>query len=140
MRRLRLLRVLFPIALVVVVAALVVAFRDRPQAHRVSASGTGHIQQRVTGLKAVSVTPEGRTLAFEVDQVQELEEGKYRLEDIERLEVFREGLEPLVVTARLGDVEGEPGQRVMRFRGGVTEARPSRRFRCREGHAGCCPA
>jgi lipopolysaccharide transport protein LptA len=58
-------------------------------------------------------------LDFDADLVAEGEDGKVHLENISRFVIDRANRDPLVVSAELGDYEGEAGERIIVFRRAV---------------------
>ena len=64
-----------------------------------------------------------------MDLLEQGEEGRLHLEGIRGLEIEREGRGPLIVSAELGEGQGETGSRVWQFEGEVVIRDPEERLR-----------
>ena len=115
MRRLRFLRILLPVALIVFLVLVVYALRPPPQVHRESSAGVEEAGRLAKGFRFVELKGDTAVLDFDADLVAESEDGRVHLENIARFVVDRLEEDPVIVSAALGDYEGEPGQRFMRF-------------------------
>lgn len=115
MRRLRLLRILLPATLVLFVALVVIGLNPPPQVHRATGADEADSSRQAREFRFVELSGVTPVLDFDADLVAEAEGGKVHLENISRFVVYRDDRDPLVVSAELGDYEGEAGKRIISF-------------------------
>jgi len=111
--------VLLPVALVLFVALLAITLQRRPSVHITPDVGASAASQRVEGLDFIEFKGGEATLRFQAEVVEEMGQGEFHLEDIQRLELSREDHEPLIISADRADIDGEAGKRMMHFEEGV---------------------
>jgi len=104
------------VALIVFVGLVVYALRPPPQVHREPSGGGEESGRLAKGFRFVELKGDTAVLDFDADLVTESEDGRVHLENIARFVVDRLEEDPVIVSAALGDYEGEPGQRFMRFK------------------------
>ena len=125
MRRLLVLRILLPAALVVFLVLIVIALQPPPQVHRDTAGGPGETSRRAREFRFIELRGDRPVLDFDADLVEEGEDGKVHLENIARFVIDRAERDPLIIRARIGDYEGEAGERILRFDREVELSDPS---------------
>lgn len=125
MRRLRLLRILLPATLLIFVALVVIGLNPPPQVHRETATEESDASRQAREFRFVELSGVTPVLDFDADLVAEGEGGKFHLENVTRFVVYRDDRDPLVVSAELGDYEGEAGKRIIMFRGRVVIRDPA---------------
>jgi len=114
--RLRFLRVLLPITLVVFLVGLAWMFQKPPTTHRESDPSDSEAKEQVTEVHYMD--HKGLEAAAAVFQL--LPDGRTHMEGIKELKLDRPGKQPLIISAVVGDIEGELGQRLMDFSDEVT--------------------
>jgi hypothetical protein len=120
MRRIRLLQILIPIALVGLVVALVLAVRARPQRGVIPADASADLGSRMEGFRFSDLVQGRRRLLVQAKVGRVDEQGAFDVEQVERVEVDREDQSPLLLTAARGAGSGAQGKRTVRLEGGVT--------------------
>jgi lipopolysaccharide export system protein LptA len=120
MSRIRLLRIVIPIALLVFVAAIGLALRSRPEHGRVTPDPTADQGTRMEGFRFSDFVEGRRRLLVHAKVGRVDDSGSFELDEVERFEVDREGQSPLVLTASRGAGSGAQGKRIVRLEGGVT--------------------
>jgi len=126
-RRLQLLRIVLPATLLLFLALVVIGLNPPPQVHRESGSDEADASRQAREFRFVELDGVTPVLDFDADLVAEAEDGKVHLENISRFVVYRDDRDPLVVSAALGDYEGEAGKRMILFRGEVVIRDPAGR-------------
>ena len=120
MRRIRLLQILIPIALLGLVVALVLAVRARPQRGVIPADASADLGSRMEGFRFSDLVQGRRRLLVQAKVGRVDEQGAFDVEQVERVEVDREDQSPLLLTAARGAGSGAQGKRTVRLDGGVT--------------------
>ena len=118
MRRLRLLRLLLLALLVPFVVVVVLMFRN-PNLGTPDFLPTSQSGETGTDVRVEDWVQGVRRLLLKADSVQMDDDGEVRFENIERVEVHRDGESPLVISATRGSLTGAEGQRLVRLEGGV---------------------
>jgi lipopolysaccharide transport protein LptA len=119
-RRLRLLRVVLALLLVGLVVAIGVAVRSRPARRVEKASETIETGARAEGFRFSDIVGDHRRLLVSARLGHMDDQGAFTVEDVERVEVEREGGKPFALAAARGAGSGAQGKRVVRLEGGVT--------------------
>jgi lipopolysaccharide export system protein LptA len=128
--RIRLFRILLPGALLVFVVLFIAGLKPRSGVHTRPATSAPN-SRRLEGVSAVELSAGRRTLAMIADLVEHQGEDRVHLERIRRLEVDRKGRGPLILRSELGQIEGPPGERTMRFDEEVTVYDPEEQLTAR---------
>ncbi|HKQ61042.1 MAG TPA: LptA/OstA family protein [Candidatus Polarisedimenticolaceae bacterium] len=115
MRRWRLLRFLLPGLLLLALVLFGLQIRPRRGAHTAPPAGEEQTLPRAEDISFVVFDGQLRKLAVKARRVLDEGEGRFRLEQVERLEIDRERGTPLLVSAAEGVVEGAQDARRMRF-------------------------
>jgi lipopolysaccharide transport protein LptA len=115
LRRLRFLRILLPVALIVFLVLVVIEFDPPEPVHREQDEQGEEPTRQAIGLRVVELRGDTAVLEADAGLVKTLADGRVLLEDIARFIVDRPGEDPLEIAAALGEYEGEPGSRFMRF-------------------------
>ncbi len=120
MLRLRVLRVLLPALLVPFLVLIGLTFRQRPvavggrAAHPEEASGP-----RAERIELTELWNDNRRLFLRAAVGELKDDGKLRLEGVERVEVDRDRGGPLVFSSQRGEMRGKEGDRVLALEGEV---------------------
>ncbi len=120
MRRIRLLRILIPIALLAFLVALVLTFKTRPHGRVAGPDATAEPGARMEGFRFSDFVGGRRRLLVQARVGRVDDQGAFEVDHVERLEVDREGQDPLLLTATRGAGSGAQGKRIVRLQGGVT--------------------
>jgi len=120
-RRLRFFRVVLPALLLPFLVLLVFQLRPKPAVHN-PARGDEPAGPRVSGMDYVEFAGGQRVYSGTIGLVRQQPDGRVDMERIERFVIERDDAPPLVVSAERGGIDGKPGEREVRLRGGV-EAR-----------------
>ncbi len=120
MFRIRLFRILIPIALLGFVGVIAFTLRSRPQRTTVISEPSADQAARMEGFRFSDFVQGRRRLLVQAKVGRVDDEGAFEVEEVERFEVDREGQAPLVLTATRGAGSGVQGKRVVRLEGGVT--------------------
>jgi lipopolysaccharide export system protein LptA len=120
MSRIRLLRIVIPIALFGFLAAVALTLRSRPQHGAVKVEPSADQSTRMEGFRFSDFVQGRRRLLVQARFGRVDEQGAFEVDHVERLEVDREDQGPLVLTATRGAGSGAQGKRVVRLEGGVT--------------------
>ena len=119
MVRLRLLRILLPALLLPFVLLIAFTFRQRPGALSRSADGGGSYGPRAENVELTELWTASRRLFIRARLGEMGDDGRLRLEGVDRVELDRERGSPLVLRADRGSVQGKEGQRLMSLEGQV---------------------
>jgi lipopolysaccharide export system protein LptA len=120
MLRIRLLRVLFPVILLGLAGAIVFAVRCRPQGGFFPTESSSDSDARMEGFRFSDLVGGRRRLLLQARVGRVDDQGGFDVENVERVEVDREGQSPLIMTAKRGAGSGAQGKRLVRLEGGVT--------------------
>ena len=120
MFRIRLLRIVLPIALFGFLAVIAFTLRSRPQQGAVTADPSADQAARMEGFRFSDFVQGRRRLLVHAKVGRVDDQGAFEVEQVERFEVDREGQGPLLLTATRGAGSGVQGKRVVRLEGGVT--------------------
>ncbi len=120
MRRLRLLRIVLALLLVGLVVAIVVAIRSRPVRGVEGRAESTETGARAEGFRFSDIVGDRRRLLVNARVGHMDDQGAFTVEDVERVEVEREGGKPLAMAATRGAGSGAQGKRMVRLEGGVT--------------------
>lgn len=117
MRRLRLFRLLLLALLLPFIVVVALTLRH-PNLGRVNPlrSSPNEVAEKI---EFVDLLKGVRQLKFVADFGEADENGEFRFENIERLEIYREDGPPLIIRAARGSLTGSEGQRLARLEGGV---------------------
>jgi lipopolysaccharide transport protein LptA len=118
-RRLRFLRILLPFVLLLFLVLLALQVRTPTRVHHPDAIGDRDAVESAEGVELFQSEEGESVLDLQARLVQSLEDGRLRIEGVQRFLLARDDKEPLVLSAETGDVEGEPGRRIMRFENDV---------------------
>jgi lipopolysaccharide transport protein LptA len=120
MSRIRLFRIVLPIALLVFVAAIGLAVRSRPHRGTVNADPSADSETVMEGFRFSDFVQGRRRLLVQAKVGRVDDQGAFDIDEVQRFEVDREGQSPLLLTASHGTGSGVQGKRVVRLEGGVT--------------------
>lgn len=120
MQRIRLLRILGPIVLLGFLVAIALAVRSRPHQGAVTAESSPDESARMEGFRFSDLVQGRRRLLVQARVGRVDDHGAFEVEQVERVEVDREGQAPLLLTATRGAGSGVQGKRIVRLEGGVT--------------------
>jgi lipopolysaccharide transport protein LptA len=120
MSRIRVLRILIPIALLGFLAAVGLTLRSRPPQGAPGAQLSTDESARMEGFRFSDFVQGRRRLLVQAKVGRVDEQGAFEIDEVERLEVDREDQSPLLLTATRGAGSGLQGKRVVRLDGGVT--------------------
>ena len=120
MERVRLLRGLIPLLILVAVVGVALNLRSRPVPKGLPADVSKEKGARAEGFRFSDLVGGKRRLHVQARLGRMDDKGAFEVEEVERVEVDREGQAPLVLTAVRGAGSGPQGKRVMRLEGGVT--------------------
>lgn len=119
MLRLRLLRILLPLLLAGVAGGLYLSWKPRSSIGGRATSARPAQDPSASQIWFVEYDRDRRSVAGNVEHLEEREGGELHLEGIRDLEIHREGRQPLIVNAERGDRTGEEGNRVWNFEDSV---------------------
>jgi len=117
--RLRLLRILLPALLLPFVLLTAFTFRQRPAALSQRADERGSLGPRAENVELTEVWTASRRLFLRARLGEMGDDGRLRLEGVDRVEVDRERGSPLVLRADRGSVQGTAGHRLLSLEGEV---------------------
>lgn len=120
MFRIRLFRIVLPIALAGFLAVIGFTLRSRPQRSLAVADPSADEAARMEGFRFSDFVEGRRRLLVQAKVGRVDDQGAFEVEQVERFEVDREGQGPLLLTATRGAGSGVQGKRVVRLEGGVT--------------------
>lgn len=120
MQRIRLLRIVIPIALLAFLVAIVFTFRPRPPRSVVDPKASSERGSLMQGFRFSDFVGGRRRLLVQARVGRVDDQGSFEVDHVERLEVDREGQGPLLLTALRGAGSGAQGKRIVRLEGGVT--------------------
>jgi lipopolysaccharide export system protein LptA len=120
MHPIRLLRILVPILLLAFVIAMAFTFRSHAPRKTAPADVSADPSSRMEGFRFNDLVGGRRRMLVEAKVGRVDDKGAFDLEQVERMEVDREGQGPLVLTADRGAGSGVQGKRIVRLDGGVT--------------------
>ena len=119
MRRIHFFRLLLPALLLPFLLVLALEFRWKTAPHSDPGAGSVRAGPEAGGIDWQELSGGQRAYAAKVKLVRQESDGRFQLEGIERLEVDRADGQPLIISADLAGVDGEPGQRLLKLQGGV---------------------
>lgn len=120
MLRIRLLRIVLPLALLLFLVAIAFTLRSRPERGVARADASVDQDTRMEGFRFSDFVQGRRRLQIQAKVGRVDDQGAFTVEEVERLEVDREGQSPLLLTATRGAGSGAQGKRLVRLEGGVT--------------------
>jgi lipopolysaccharide export system protein LptA len=120
MRRLRVLRIVLPVALVGFLIAVALTLKARPPRGPAAADASAGQDNRMEGFRFSDFLEGRRRLLVQAKVGRVDEQGAFSVEDVQRFELDRESQGPLLMTASRGAGSGAQGKRIVRLEGGVT--------------------
>jgi lipopolysaccharide export system protein LptA len=120
MSRIRLLRIVIPLVLIGLLAAIGLTLRSRPQRTVARADPAADQGARMEGFRFSDFVQGRRRLLVQAKVGRVDDQGAFEVEQVERFEVDRQDKSPLLLTATRGAGSGAQGKRVVRLEGGVT--------------------
>lgn len=118
MRRLRFLRILVPAVLLPFLLLLAWKIQQRPAPHSQPVPGQSFNGPRAEKIEITDLFGGARRGSIRAG-VFERDGDIFRLKNVERIELPRDGAPPLVISAGSGTITGASGQRLLRLEGGV---------------------
>jgi len=120
MSRIRFLRLVLPVILLGLLVAVVLTLRARPERAAAPADLSLDQAARMEGFRFTDLVGGRRRLLVSARVGRVDDQGAFDIEQVDRIEVDREGQSPLLLTATRGAGSGAQGKRVVRLEGGVT--------------------
>ena len=118
MPSLSVLRVVIPLVVLGLLALFAFSLKPRPPAHTrplAGSSGAEDLEERVQDFSITELVGSIEKLRGAVELIRETPEGRLILEGVRELAIERGERGPLLVSARLGEGSGRPGERHWRF-------------------------
>ncbi len=120
MQRIRFFRIAIPILLLVFVVGTALVLTSHPPRREVAVDDSTDQTSRMEGFKFSDLAGGRRRLLVRARVGRVDEKGAFDVEQVQRLEVDREGQSPLALTAEHGTGSGAMGKRIVQLTGGVT--------------------